>query len=77
VILDADQRVGHAWRRRWDSLRLFTPARYSGLPGWPFPAPPSCARAGCWWWGPTWLSGPDTGHIPVGTGSRWDRGSSP
>jgi putative flavoprotein involved in K+ transport len=41
VILDADQRPGDAWRRRWDSLRLFTPARYSGLPGWPFPAPPS------------------------------------
>ena len=41
VILDADQRPGEAWRRRWDSLRLFTPARYSGLPGWPFPAPPS------------------------------------
>ena len=40
VILDADQRPGDAWRRRWDSLRLFTPARYSGLPGWPFPAPP-------------------------------------
>ena len=40
VILDADKRAGDAWRRRWDSLRLFTPARYSGLPGWPFPAPP-------------------------------------
>jgi putative flavoprotein involved in K+ transport len=40
LILDADQRAGDAWRRRWDSLRLFTPARYSGLPGWPFPAPP-------------------------------------
>ena len=40
VILDADQRAGDAWRRRWDSLHLFTPARYSGLPGWPFPAPP-------------------------------------
>jgi putative flavoprotein involved in K+ transport len=40
VILDANQRVGEAWRRRWDSLRLFTPARYSGLPGMPFPAPP-------------------------------------
>ena len=22
---------------------------------------------------PTWLSGPDTGHIPVRTGGRWDR----
>jgi putative flavoprotein involved in K+ transport len=39
VILDANQRIGDAWRKRWDSLRLFTPARYNGLPGWPFPAP--------------------------------------
>ena len=39
VILDAASRVGDAWRSRWDSLRLFTPARYSGLPGMPFPAP--------------------------------------
>lgn len=38
VILDANQRIGDAWRKRWDSLRLFTPARYDGLPGWPFPA---------------------------------------
>ena len=39
LLLDADRRVGDGWRRRWDSLRLFTPARYSGLPGLPFPAP--------------------------------------
>jgi putative flavoprotein involved in K+ transport len=39
VILDANQRIGDPWRQRWDSLRLFTPARYNGLPGWPFPAP--------------------------------------
>jgi putative flavoprotein involved in K+ transport len=39
VILDAADRVGDAWRGRWDSLRLFTPARYDGLPGMPFPAP--------------------------------------
>jgi putative flavoprotein involved in K+ transport len=39
VILDASDRVGDAWRERWDSLRLFTPARYDGLPGMPFPAP--------------------------------------
>jgi putative flavoprotein involved in K+ transport len=39
VILDAGQRVGDPWRGRWDSLRLFTPARYSGLPGMAFPAP--------------------------------------
>ena len=39
VILDANERIGDAWRKRWDSLRLFTPARYSGLTGWRFPAP--------------------------------------
>lgn len=37
VILDAHPRVGEAWRRRWESLRLFTPARLDGLPGTPFP----------------------------------------
>jgi putative flavoprotein involved in K+ transport len=41
VIVDGDARVGDGWRRRWDSLRLFTPAAYSGLPGMPFPAPPA------------------------------------
>lgn len=40
LILDAGDRVGDAWRERWDSLRLFTPSRYNGLPGKPFPAPP-------------------------------------
>src|SRR5947208_9119322 len=38
VILDAGSETGHAWRSRWDSLRLFTPAQYSGLPGMAFPA---------------------------------------
>lgn len=41
IILDKEERVGNGWRRRWDSLRLFTPALYSGLPGMPFPAPPA------------------------------------
>lgn len=39
VILDAGERVGDSWRGRWDSLRLFSPAHYDGLPGQPFPAP--------------------------------------
>jgi putative flavoprotein involved in K+ transport len=39
VILDAAERVGDSWRERWDSLRVYTPARYSGLPGRPFPGP--------------------------------------
>lgn len=38
VILDANARVADAWRHRWDSLRLFTPARMDGLDGMPFPA---------------------------------------
>jgi putative flavoprotein involved in K+ transport len=38
VILEANQRIGDAWRTRWDSLRLFTPARYDGIAGLPFPA---------------------------------------
>src|SRR3970040_2253982 len=41
VILDAGERVGDSWRKRWESLRLFTPARYDSLPGMPFPAPAS------------------------------------
>ena len=41
VILDASSRVGDAWRNRWDSLRLFTPARFDGLAGMPFPGDPN------------------------------------
>ncbi len=40
VVLDDRARVGDVWRNRWDSLRLFTPARHSGLDGLRFPAPP-------------------------------------
>jgi len=40
-ILDENARIGDAWRKRWNSLRLFTPGRYDGLPGMPFPASPS------------------------------------
>ncbi len=40
LILDANPRTGDAWRQRWDSLRVFTPAKYDGLPGVPFPADP-------------------------------------
>ncbi len=40
VILEAAEEPAAAWRGRWDSLRLFTPVRYSGLPGLPFPGDP-------------------------------------
>jgi putative flavoprotein involved in K+ transport len=38
VIFDAGPRIGDAWRTRWDSLRLFSFARYNALPGMRFPA---------------------------------------
>jgi putative flavoprotein involved in K+ transport len=38
IILDANERIGDSWRNRWDSLRLFTPAKFDGLDGMPFPA---------------------------------------
>ena len=41
AILDADARIGDHWRDRWDSLRLYSPARYDSLPGMRFPAPSS------------------------------------
>jgi putative flavoprotein involved in K+ transport len=37
LIVDEHARVGDVWRNRWDALRLFTPGRYNGLPGLPFP----------------------------------------
>ncbi len=38
LVLDANERVGEGWRQQWDSLRLYSPARYDSLPGMPFPA---------------------------------------
>jgi putative flavoprotein involved in K+ transport len=39
VVLEAGPELGHVWRSRWDSLKLFTPAQYDALPGMAFPAP--------------------------------------
>lgn len=39
LILDAEDGPGGAWRHGWDSLRLFSPAGYSSLPGWLMPPP--------------------------------------
>ena len=41
VILDDNARTGDSWRRRWDSLRLFTPSQFDSLPGLPFRSPPN------------------------------------
>jgi putative flavoprotein involved in K+ transport len=40
LVLDAELRTGASWRRRWDSLELFSVAEYSALPGLPFPGDP-------------------------------------
>jgi putative flavoprotein involved in K+ transport len=40
VILERADAIAPAWRERWDSLTLFTPRRYSALPGLPFPGDP-------------------------------------
>jgi putative flavoprotein involved in K+ transport len=39
LILDANERVGDSWRKRWPSLRLYSPASFDALPGMGFPAP--------------------------------------
>ncbi|MGH3681336.1 MAG: flavin-containing monooxygenase [Natronosporangium sp.] len=39
VVLEAASHIGHSWRMRWDSLKLFTPAQYNALPGMAFPLP--------------------------------------
>ena len=72
VILDENDRIGDAWRKRWDSLHLFTPGRYNGLPGMRFPGSP--------WAYPTKDETADylekyasTFELPVRTGVRVDR----
>jgi putative flavoprotein involved in K+ transport len=40
LVLEANEAIGDSWRKRWDSLRLFTPARFDSLDGMPFPSAP-------------------------------------
>jgi len=39
IILDDNPRTGDSWRKRWESLKLFTPSKFNGLPGMMFPKP--------------------------------------
>ncbi|GAB2627837.1 ArsO family NAD(P)H-dependent flavin-containing monooxygenase [Streptomyces capparidis] len=50
AVLDAQPTPGGTWQHTWDSLRLFSPAAYSSLPGRLMPAQP----------GQTY---PDAGHV--------------
>ncbi|MDB4909761.1 MAG: FAD-dependent pyridine nucleotide-disulfide oxidoreductase [Gemmatimonadetes bacterium] len=79
LILEGNARIGDTWRKRWDSLRLFSPARFDGLAGLPFPAPrhsnPTKDEMG------DYLEGYATHfELPVRTGTRvervWREGSS-
>ncbi len=40
VVIDRNQRIGDGWRQQWDSLRLYSPAKYDGLPGMACPGEP-------------------------------------
>jgi putative flavoprotein involved in K+ transport len=40
LIVDGNARIGDNWRAQWDTLRLYTPMKYDGLPGLPFPGEP-------------------------------------
>ena len=82
VILDANERIGDAWRKRWDSLRLFTPARSMGCRAGRSPRRPGRSPRRTRWpttWRPT---RPDsifpfepasawTGSPGTGTGTSW------
>ena len=46
VVLESNGRVGDQWRSRYDSLRLYSPARYDGLPGLAFPLPANAFPTG-------------------------------
>lgn len=37
LLVDGAPRVGDSWRRRWDSLQLFTPRPFARLPGLDYP----------------------------------------
>ena len=40
LVVDRNERIGDNWRQQWDTLKLYSPAKYDGLPGLEFPAPP-------------------------------------
>ena len=76
VILEADRHVGDAWRRRYDSLRLYSPAKLDALPGLPFPLPGHAFPTGRQM--ADYLESYAAHHgLPVRTGERIDRLAPP
>ena len=39
LVVDGHERIGDNWRHQWDTLKLYSPAKYDGIHGLPFPAP--------------------------------------
>jgi len=39
IILEASDNIGQAWKKRWESLKLFSPPSFNKLPGWSYPSP--------------------------------------
>jgi putative flavoprotein involved in K+ transport len=72
TVLEASRRVGDVWRERYDSLLLYSPARYNALPGLPFPLPRSAFPTGRQM--ADYLGAyADHHRLPVETGVRIDR----
>ena len=72
TVLEASGRVGDVWRERYDSLRLYSPARYNALPGLPFPLDRSAFPTGRQM--ADYLESYAEYHqLPVETGVRIDR----
>lgn len=46
LLLDEQAGPGGAWRHGWESLRLFSPAQWSSLPGWLMPRGAHAAEGG-------------------------------
>ena len=71
VILEADRRIGDVWRRRYESLKLYSPAKLDALPGLPFPLPGHTFPTGRQM--ADYLEAYATHHrLPVSTGVRVD-----
>jgi putative flavoprotein involved in K+ transport len=79
LILDAETRVGESWleswRRRWDFLELFTPARYSAIPELAFPGDPEC-YPGKTRWPTTSSTTPTPANYPSDTTAGWSPSSA-
>lgn len=72
TVLEAGPRIGDVWRERYDSLRLYSPARYDALPGLPFPLARDAFPTGRQM-GDYLETYADHHRLPVETGVRVDR----